>query len=210
MGLRGPKAPSDSIKDAAIVFYKQPNSAKATAKQFGMSYGGMRKLLKRNGVLREFEYGSGPKEIVDSILAMWAQGMSQSRIGIAVGMGQTKIGKILKKNGIMPVERRGRQNNGCYKGGRWEHDGYIKILLDYDDPLMPMSDAACTVLEHRLVMARYLGRMLLPSETVHHIDGNGKNNDISNLQLRQGLHGKGVKMCCKDCGSFNVVPVPLD
>ena len=37
--------------------------------------------------------------------------------------------------------------------------------------------------EHRLIMELHLGRRLSHFEVVHHIDGNGRNNDISNLQL---------------------------
>ena len=37
--------------------------------------------------------------------------------------------------------------------------------------------------EHRHVMEQYLGRKLKRSEIVHHIDGNGLNNDISNLEI---------------------------
>jgi len=39
------------------------------------------------------------------------------------------------------------------------------------------------ILEHRYVMEQHLGRKLKPTELVHHIDGNKKNNDISNLEL---------------------------
>jgi len=37
--------------------------------------------------------------------------------------------------------------------------------------------------EHRIVMENHLGRKIVSEEIVHHIDGNGKNNDIDNLQL---------------------------
>lgn len=39
------------------------------------------------------------------------------------------------------------------------------------------------VLTHRYNMAYAIGRLLLPNEVVHHIDGNKSNNDIKNLQL---------------------------
>ena len=37
--------------------------------------------------------------------------------------------------------------------------------------------------KHRIVMEEYIGRQLKSNEIVHHIDGNKRNNDISNLLL---------------------------
>jgi len=60
------------------------------------------------------------------------------------------------------------------------------------------------VLEHRLLLARSLGRPLLRSETVHHLNGNRLDNRLENLELHQGKHGKGVVMHCLDCGSKRI------
>lgn len=45
------------------------------------------------------------------------------------------------------------------------------------------ADKQGQVKKHRLLMEIHLGRYLKPKEVVHHIDGNGLNNDLSNLEL---------------------------
>lgn len=72
------------------------------------------------------------------------------------------------------------------------------------------------VLEHRIVMENSLGRILDKSEIVHHIDGNKRNNEITNLvvlgssdhiRLHHRIHGRRyVKVLCPNC--LNVFDMP--
>lgn len=67
-----------------------------------------------------------------------------------------------------------------WKGGRTATDrGYIRTRM----PSHPFANPAGYVLEHRLVMEAHLGRVLLPSEIVHHINGIHDDNRIENLML---------------------------
>lgn len=77
------------------------------------------------------------------------------------------------------------------KGGR------LALITDsagyelFFSPEHPYANEDGYVRAHRLVMEEHLDRYLYPDEEVHHIDGNRKNNNISNLWL------------CKDKGAHS-------
>jgi hypothetical protein len=56
-------------------------------------------------------------------------------------------------------------------------------------PNHPNAEKCGAILEHRLIMSNFLGRPLLPTEIVHHINRDPKDNQIENLKL---LKSKGV------------------
>jgi len=90
----------------------------------------------------------------------------------------------------------GRPRN--WKGRSSTGNGYIEVPLEPDDFFYPMANKRHYVLEHRLVMAKQLGRCLQPWEQVHHRDGVRHNNTPSNLLLTlQGIHDGKVK--CPFC-----------
>ena len=85
---------------------------------------------------------------------------------------------------------------------RRERQGkYMFIVVDGHD----MADSRGRILEHRFVISEHLGRPLSDEEVVHHIDGNGLNNDLSNLKLmtnaeHRRIHGDFREYIYPQCG----------
>ena len=137
-------------------------------------------------------------------------GWTKEELLVEFKTGYDRLNRGLEVLGLdKPLERRDRKERLPTQGG------YVYILIGPDDPMYEMGSPSGDigwgryVFEHRIVMARSLGRPLTPRETVHHINGDRTDNRLENLQLRQGAHGKGVRMTCHDCGSHNVGPVEL-
>lgn len=192
----------DQKKEIKKLYESGVNSG-ILCKQFDCAYSTLRSAIKELGG-KTTRCGCQKKEFtkkdIDNITQLYIAGYNQTEIAKKYKVSQSTISAVLRKNNISV-----RKNSNMYSGGRHiNNQGYVLVLLEHDDPHYCMANSSSYILEHRLVMARFLNRSLTKNETVHHIDGNKTNNKIENLQLRYGPHGKGVCYKCLDCGSFNV------
>lgn len=79
----------------------------------------------------------------------------------------------------------GKKGADCHnwKGGRkTTRQGYIQVWASEDDFFATMRDKHGYIVEHRLVMAKHLGRCLQPWEIVHHKGVKHPSGSIANKQ----------------------------
>lgn len=69
-----------------------------------------------------------------------------------------------------------------WKGGE-QIAQYKLICLPVSSPYKAMANSKGCILEHRLVMAKHLSRLLERHEVVHHLNGDKFDNRIENLSL---------------------------
>ena len=77
-----------------------------------------------------------------------------------------------------------------YRGGRTKTKaGYIYLKVKPDDFFYSMTDRNGYIAEHRLIMAKHLGRCLKTGEIIHHINGiKDDNRPVNLLAMPRGGH----------------------
>jgi len=222
-GIERPESGSDTAKERlfklkgekaaeVVKAYQDGMSMRSMCRKFGCSNvtiinavrraGGV--IRKQGGINRVRRWTADEKQkICDLALNGW----SQTNIALRFQSTQNTISRILIAAGVSTRPKHARlDRHGSWKGGRTTASGgYIGVLMDPNDPLFCMARSNRYVLEHRIVMARSLGRPLDKNESVHHINGDRTDNRPENLQLRHGKHGAGTVPRCADCGSHNII-----
>lgn len=120
---------------------------------------------------------------VQTVRDLAAQGFLSSEIAERIGKTPKAVQKIFRRynfprlHNIAPPRQEERLG---WKGG-------VKIVKGYEYQRTPDHPHASKhgryVAVHRLVMEKKLGRYLLPTEVVDHIDGNTRNNHPDNLRV---------------------------
>jgi len=118
--------------------------------------------------------------------------------GFVVHMGleplKPTISPQAKKASIRALKAKTQNRKANWTGNEHiDHNGYITIYA----PKHPNTTQKGYMGKHRFVMSEHLSRPLKDGETVHHKDGNRKNNKIENLELWTTNHPSGQKVSDK-------------
>ena len=129
---------------------------------------------------------------------MKRQGPNPSGICMCGCGGAAPIAKVSRDGYKKGEPKRFIQYHNCCGEGecnpRWNKgrtingNGYVMISA----PDHPRADKYGYVYEHILVLEKVMGRPILRTEAIHHLDGNKSNNDPKNLVLfaTMGMHTK--------------------
>lgn len=181
----------DPYVDQIREWTEQGQTTREIAERLGCSDTLVAQLMRRQGIPRRPTGKRGPDrqprpsrldEHIEQIREWTAQGWRLGRIAEALGCSKQTVCNAMRKHGIdrHPQYSCPGEHNPAWKGGRYfDDDGYVLVYA----PGHPYATKSGRVREHRLVMEQQLGRYLLPTEVVDHIDGNRQNNDPSNLRV---------------------------
>lgn len=213
---RATKRQSDAVKvflgdlDEVVQRYEAGEFSTAIAERYGITGVTVIKHLRKRGVtIRKRGHGiDGPRTRKFTaaegreLLRRYNAGEGTSALAREFGTKRHTLLRTLQRNPDYA-----RRPFRVYR--RIVNGGYADLWLASDDPMAVMCTEKNRILEHRLVMARHLGRPLTANETVHHKNGVRDDNRIENLELHQHRHGGGQCFHCGDCGSRNIVAVNL-
>ena len=172
--------------DGILRLFRELGSTRLVADKLGMRTDTVGKLLNRHGVATPRMGRRNPHSAcernAEKVLKMCADGCSLAEIGRAVGTKGEEVKKFLRRNGVtkeFPTSSFGERHY-AWKGRLTDKDGYVVIHCKGHPYARKHTHY---IFEHRLVMEDSLGRFLLPTEVVHHLNGLRDDNRIENLQL---------------------------
>lgn len=187
----------------AVTLYRNDKGMDSIGESLGCSRAAVRNALVREGVEIRLQ---GPRfhdispEDIDRMVELSKGGMGQVAIGQMMGMSQPVVSRVLQGRGVAKRGAPSGEQHGSWKGGRSvTGEGYIITWVSPNDSLSVMRNRMGYVPEHRLVMARSLGRPLAPNENVHHLNGIRDDNRLENLELWHTKQPKGVRGAGPHC-----------
>lgn len=202
----------ETLARMVVAYEQDKETCRDIARREGLHHITVGKKLRAAGVLVE-PAGRRRKRTFtadeEKLMLAWSEAaVPIGEMARRLKAGPSVVGRALRALGIVTWRTGDRTAN--WKGGRVSVEGgYVDVWVAADDPMAVMRKRSGYVGEHRLVMARKLGRPLTRGETVHHKNGVHDDNREGNLQLRRGKHGKHQAFQCRACGSHDVEAVAV-
>lgn len=183
-----------------VTAYENGETCRQIARREGLHFVTVGKKLRAAGVA----VTPGPRSRwnAEEVVALANDGESAAAIARRLGVSSVTISRALRAAGMTSAARQGSEHHS-WRGGRVAAAGGYVWLRPEPGEFPEMRNHQGYVPEHRLVMARSLGRALTRAETVHHKNGDRADNRLENLELR-AAHGKHQAFRCRACGSTDV------
>ena len=190
---------SKTIRKKLVAAYHGGGRVAEIGKPYGYDYKTTRRVLVDAGVAIRVAGGRKlpPPAPIQELLAWHKAGESCRQIALRLGTYPNKVADALRDAGHEVRDdrtRRGSANPLSLAKRKPSKEGYVSVILDPADYHLcgtRNGRSGRSMLEHRLIMARSLGRPLLRSETVHH-----KNGHKSDNRLRKGHEINCPRKCC--------------
>lgn len=173
--------------------------------------------MKRNGDAHALFGRSGKPQFTMpavELKRLYDEADSISDLARQLGVRQGTVNYRLRQLGI-PIRDRGwhspkstpprkMEDSPHWRGGKHTNPkGYVLMYA----PNHPTHNGKGYVAEHRLVMEKMIGRLLLRTEHVHHLNGIRDDNQPENLELWQRKDPPGVRPSqnqhCPTCTCFH-------